>query len=291
MAPLKQAPLIGLLVGATAWAISTQLSYSLVARNCDLAADLVPIIAAICLAVPVVGGALLLPASSILEGPTVQVGGGGVLVLDDFSPRLSPALTHFRVSDFAARSCQFDCQRLPKMRWLVIVFGFLAFTSPVSAHGVGEAWSSEATWTADPLILVPLYIFRVIFLTGTIAYGVMRALAGARGFAGRLFLDRLDGACASPSISAPLAFRALASAHMVEHELMAVAAPLLMLSRPPGVFVWAIPQTWRVAFAQTLAPSSLALALNQLRLRRYTVPPSGAGIFRHSSMQPWRIGG
>lgn len=76
MAPLKQAPLIGLLVGATAWAISTQLSYSLVARNCDLAADLVPIIAAICLAVAVVGGALLLPASSALEGPTVQVGGG-----------------------------------------------------------------------------------------------------------------------------------------------------------------------------------------------------------------------
>ena len=76
MAPLKQAPLIGLLVGATAWAISTQLSYSLVARNCDLAAGVVPIIAAICLAVAVVGGALSLPASSALEGPTVQVGGG-----------------------------------------------------------------------------------------------------------------------------------------------------------------------------------------------------------------------
>ena len=97
------------------------------------------------------------------------------------------------------------------MRWLVIVFGFLAFTSPVSAHGVGEAWSSEATWTADPLILVPLYIFAVIFLTGTIRLWRTCGLwQGHAASAGRLFLDRLDGACASPSISAPLAFRTLA---------------------------------------------------------------------------------
>jgi hypothetical protein len=76
MAPLKQAPLIGLLVGAAAWAISTQLSYSLVSISCDSAAGLVPLIATISLTVAIVGGALSLPASSALEGPTVQVGGG-----------------------------------------------------------------------------------------------------------------------------------------------------------------------------------------------------------------------
>lgn len=76
MAPLKQAPLIGLLVGAAAWAISTQLSYSLVSISCDSAAGLVPLIATISLTVAIVGGALSLPASSPLEGPTVQVGGG-----------------------------------------------------------------------------------------------------------------------------------------------------------------------------------------------------------------------
>jgi hypothetical protein len=76
MAPLKQAPLIGLLVGAAAWAISTQLSYSLVSISCDSAAGLVPLIATISLTVAIVGGALSQPASSALEGPTVQVGGG-----------------------------------------------------------------------------------------------------------------------------------------------------------------------------------------------------------------------
>jgi hypothetical protein len=76
MAPLRQAPLIGLLVGAAAWAISTQLSYSIVSISCDSAAGLVPLIATISLTVAVVGGALSLPASSAFEGPTVQVGGG-----------------------------------------------------------------------------------------------------------------------------------------------------------------------------------------------------------------------
>jgi hypothetical protein len=72
----KQAPLIGLLVGASAWAISTQLGYSLVSRNCDLAGGVVPLIAAICLAMAVTGGALSLPAWSADERQIVRAGGG-----------------------------------------------------------------------------------------------------------------------------------------------------------------------------------------------------------------------
>ena len=76
MATLKQAPLIGLIVGASAWAISTQLGYSLVSRNCDLAAGGVPLIAAICLAMAIIGGALSLPAWPADERQTVQATGG-----------------------------------------------------------------------------------------------------------------------------------------------------------------------------------------------------------------------
>jgi hypothetical protein len=72
----KQAPLIGLLVGASAWAISTQLGYSLVSRNCDLAAGVIPLIAAICLAMAIIGGALSLPTWHADERQTVQAGGG-----------------------------------------------------------------------------------------------------------------------------------------------------------------------------------------------------------------------
>ena len=38
----------------------------------------------------------------------------------------------------------------------------------------------------------------------------------------------------------------LFSAHMLQHELlMIVAAPLLVLGRPLGVWVWAFPHGWR----------------------------------------------
>ena len=76
MATLKQAPLIGLIVGASAWAISTQLGYSFVSGNCDSADGVVPLIAAICLAMAIIGGALSLPAWTALGGHAVQVGGG-----------------------------------------------------------------------------------------------------------------------------------------------------------------------------------------------------------------------
>ena len=145
------------------------------------------------------------------------------------------------------------------MRWLVIC-GFLVFTSPVSAHGLGEAWSSEATWTADPLILAPLYIFAVIFLTGTIR------LWRHAGFGRGMRLSQvpcfwIGWTVLALALLSPLHWLSdqLLSAHMVEHELiMAVAAPLLVLSRPLGVFAWAIPQTWRVAFAQMFVIPILA---------------------------------
>jgi putative membrane protein len=146
------------------------------------------------------------------------------------------------------------------MRWLLIVLGLFACTSPVSAHELGEALSSEATWTADPLILAPLYIFAVIFLIGTIRLwrhaGIGR---GTRLWQVACFW--VGWTVLALALLSPLHWLSehLLSAHMVEHELiMAVAAPLLVLSRPLGVFVWAIPQAWRVAFAQVLVIPTLA---------------------------------
>lgn len=76
MVPLKRAPLIGLLLGAAAWAIGTQLGYSFVSMNCDLAAGVVPLIAAICLAMAIIGGAASLPAWHADEQETIQAVGG-----------------------------------------------------------------------------------------------------------------------------------------------------------------------------------------------------------------------
>jgi cytochrome c oxidase assembly factor CtaG len=42
----------------------------------------------------------------------------------------------------------------------------LLIATPAHAHSIGDAWSNEAAWTADPLILVPLYVFGIGFLIG-----------------------------------------------------------------------------------------------------------------------------
>lgn len=45
----------------------------------------------------------------------------------------------------------------------------------------------------------------------------------------------------------------LFSAHMVQHELMMiVAAPLLVMSRPFGVWMWALPEHWRGSVVNTV---------------------------------------
>jgi putative membrane protein len=169
------------------------------------------------------------------------------------------------------------------MKRLLIVFGLLTLASPASAHGFGEAWSSEATWTADPLILAPLYILAVVFLAGAIRLwrhaGIGR---GTRLWQVGCFW--VGWTVLALALLSPLHWLSehLLSAHMVEHELiMAVAAPLLVLSRPLGVFVWAIPQAWRVAFAQVLVIPTLgfgseplaATALHSATIWAWHLPP------------------
>lgn len=52
----------------------------------------------------------------------------------------------------------------------------------------------------------------------------------------------------------------LFSAHMVQHELMMiVAAPLLVLSRPFGIWMWALPERWRVGVNEAVRWPGIAV--------------------------------
>ena len=82
---------------------------------------------------------------------------------------------------------------------------------------------------------------------------------------------------------------------MVEHELiMAVAAPLLVLSRPLGTLLWAFPTAWRrpLAFsmAQSLSPlltiltvPAIATVLHSLIIWSWHVP----AMFNAALASPW----
>ncbi|HEX4440606.1 MAG TPA: cytochrome c oxidase assembly protein [Thermoanaerobaculia bacterium] len=103
-------------------------------------------------------------------------------------------------------------------------------------------------WTFDPLAVVSLAL-----AGGLYAVGARRIRRQSRGrglrkwqlaaFAGGWVV--LVVALLSPIAALS---ESLLSVHMTQHELlMVVAAPLLVLSRPLGVFVWALPVRWRRA--------------------------------------------
>jgi cytochrome c oxidase assembly factor CtaG len=119
-------------------------------------------------------------------------------------------------------------------------------------HEIGLVYEEPAlitSWEFDPVVVIPLLITAVLYSAG-LARLWRRAGAGrgvtyvhAALFAG----GWLTLGCALVS---PLHEYGehLFLAHMVEHELlMAVAAPLLALSRPLGTFLHAFPRAWRLA--------------------------------------------
>ena len=86
----------------------------------------------------------------------------------------------------------------------------LLWASPAAAHGGAEPDVVRA-WTADPVILVPLYVLALLYLIGA-----MPALASCRVWPGyaaaptRLLLGRMDGSRAGAFVAASFPFRAIA---------------------------------------------------------------------------------
>jgi putative membrane protein len=140
----------------------------------------------------------------------------------------------------------------------------LAFTPAAALAHTAPAVEEHPHWTLEPWLTVPLMLSAGLF-----AVGLMRLRR--RSGHGRAALDRqgwwfssgwvvLTGALISPLHEA--GERAF-SAHMLEHELlMLVAAPLLVLSRPLGVMLWAFPSDARKALGgvgRALSPLYRAL--------------------------------
>jgi cytochrome c oxidase assembly factor CtaG len=118
----------------------------------------------------------------------------------------------------------------------------LTFNSLALAHA-GEPLQPHDLWTAwefDPGIVVPLVISGALYLIGIRRTTAIRRWEVACFWAGWLTL-----AIALISPVHPLG-EALFSVHMVQHELlMVIAPPLLILGRPVVVFLWALPFKWR----------------------------------------------
>jgi putative membrane protein len=119
-------------------------------------------------------------------------------------------------------------------------------------HALGHAghlhWTEVGTtWTWDPWVTLPLVLSGSLYATG--ATRLWRRAGIGRGIrVWQAGCFALGWALLVLALVAPLHWlgERLFVAHMVEHEiLMAASAPLLIVARPIGAMLWALPQAWR----------------------------------------------
>lgn len=131
------------------------------------------------------------------------------------------------------------------MRPLLAIGLLLLAGAPALAHD--ERWSVATGWNLDPWVALPMLASGALYGAGLArlwshagagrGVRVWQALCFAAGWL------TLAGALVSPLYRLG---EGLFVAHMLEHELvMVVAAPLIVLARPYGAMLWALPPAWR----------------------------------------------
>jgi len=122
----------------------------------------------------------------------------------------------------------------------------LLVATPAAAH-VTAVPHAEPGWTFAPELAIPLGLSAVLYALGAIRLS-RRSAGGRRPLRPRAALFGAGWLCLAASVVSPLhqAGELSFTAHMIEHELlMLAAAPLLVLSRPLAPLLWAFPAAAR----------------------------------------------
>lgn len=124
---------------------------------------------------------------------------------------------------------------------------FDALFSTSICYGAG---APQAGWTLALPITLPLTMVALLYAAG--AFRLWRRSARSRPLRLRqALLFAIGWAILAAALVSPLhaSGERVFTAHMIEHELlMAVAAPLLVASRPAAAMMWALPIKLRLAF-------------------------------------------
>jgi putative membrane protein len=167
-------------------------------------------------------------------------------------------------------------------------FCFWASAATAAAHAPLEPATSATAalrWSFEPLVIAAMLLSLGLYLAGFARlrqrtrlgrahrlYGAAAFLAGWLAL-GVAFVSPLDGLGA-----------VLFSAHMVQHEiLMLVAAPLLVLGRPLGVWLWALPAAARSRIGRGVRAPSVRTAWRWL-----TLPATAWGL-HVAALWGWHI--
>jgi len=151
------------------------------------------------------------------------------------------------------------------------------------SHDTGVPHGEAPGWTLDPGIVGPLFIVLVLFAIG---WRRLRARAARGGDlldrrAWRFVLGWLLLAAALVSPLHQAGERSFA-AHMFEHEMiMLAAAPLLVLSEPLAIMLWAFPARGRRIIGAMTATPVIALPWRLLRA------PAAATLLQAAALWLW----
>jgi cytochrome c oxidase assembly factor CtaG len=153
-------------------------------------------------------------------------------------------------------------------------------TSRALAHG-SEAFGDKSAWTFDPWIAGPLLVLGLLYSIGALVLW-QRATAGR--CVRRLQYSAYIGGwlTLAAALVSPLHWlgERLFTFHMIEHEiLMAVSAPLLVISRPIGTLLWSLPRRLRVAAGRVLRNPTIIAAWQCLSSRRNATLIHGVAIW------------
>ncbi|RXZ36819.1 cytochrome c oxidase assembly protein [Oxalobacteraceae bacterium CAVE-383] len=159
----------------------------------------------------------------------------------------------------------------------------LTACAAAAAHPLQSPLTDSLGWHVDPLVGACLSISLLLYAIGAVRL-LRRSGAGRQGLwrqigffaAGWL---TLVAALISPIDAAGSVSFAM---HMIQHELlMIVAAPLLVLCRPLGFWVWSLPHAWRKAIGATVQTGVIRAAW------RTVTRPLNAWIVHFAALWLW----
>ncbi|MBP1884313.1 cytochrome c oxidase assembly protein [Sinorhizobium mexicanum] len=153
-------------------------------------------------------------------------------------------------------------------------------TRPAAAHEA-EPHVSMLVWSFDPWVVAPIAIAGLLY-----AFGSFRLWLRARnsqGITGRSALIWWAGwLVLAVALVSPVHFLGehLFALHMIEHELvMAVSAPLLVLSRPVAGLVWGLPRKIRRLIRRGMKEKHVEIAWDWLTRPSVATLMHGAAIW------------
>jgi putative membrane protein len=166
----------------------------------------------------------------------------------------------------------------------MVMLALLLWSAPAWAHGIESA---DSGWTIEPWVVVSLAISGALYARGyrrlpaRSHHGPQHKRRNMLLFAGGWFCLAVALLSPLPGLSGRVFYL-----HMVEHEIiMMLAAPLLALSRPLAVMLWAFPRPWRRSLHTTGKAAGVA------HLWRWLTHPVTATAVQAATLWFWHLPG